>query len=226
MNGPGWPADVLAVLMLATAAYCAGRLVVARRWHRRAERDVDAAHVLTGVAMAGMLVPVLDPLAAPAWTAVFALTAASFAVRAALSLTGTGGGGGAVAVDSHRCPSGLRRHLPHLVLSGAMVYMYLALPAGWGTAGMSGMAGMSGPDDSAVGSARYPAVGLLLVLLLVGCAASVLGRALSPSAERAGGCAGSRSARGADGGLLAPRAADGCDIVMAVAMVYLLVLML
>jgi hypothetical protein len=220
MTGPGWLADVLAALMLATAAYCAGRLVVARWWRRRTERDVDAAHVLTGVAMAGMLVPVLDPLAAPAWTAVFALTTSSFAVRAVLARDSGGGSGSDSARGSVggglRCPRGSRRHFPHLVLSGAMLYMYLALPAG------DRMPGMSGTDDAVMGSARYPVVGLLLVLLLVGYAASVLDRALAPQADRPG----RSSARGPAVGFLAPRAADCCDIVMSVSMVYLLVLML
>ena len=56
MSTPRLLSDVLAVIMLAIAAYCAIRPVAARRWHRTTERDCDAAHVLMGVAMAAVLV--------------------------------------------------------------------------------------------------------------------------------------------------------------------------
>ncbi len=206
MTGQAWLTYPLALLMLATAAYCAGRLIAARRWHRRTDRAVDTAHVLTGVAMAGMLVPALDPLGAAAWTVVFALTTASFAVRAVLPL------GPAVAVAVHRYPTGRApgRHLQHLVLSGAMLYMYLALPS------HGGMPGMTGSGLDAPAGPRYPAVGLLLILLLVAYAASTLDHAL-PSPARPG----APTVRG-----LAPRAADCCDVLMSVSMVYLLILVL
>jgi hypothetical protein len=45
--------------MLAVAAFCAGRMVVARRIGRPAELDSDALHVAMGVAMAYMLVMML-----------------------------------------------------------------------------------------------------------------------------------------------------------------------
>ncbi len=57
MAGPAWLAGLLAVVMIATAVYCASRLAVAWRRRRPTEYDVDAVHVLMGVAMAEMLVP-------------------------------------------------------------------------------------------------------------------------------------------------------------------------
>ncbi len=56
MTGPFWLAGILAALMLATAAYCATRLIIARAHRRPDERDVDLVHTVMGVAMAGMLV--------------------------------------------------------------------------------------------------------------------------------------------------------------------------
>ena len=56
MGRPGWLTVIFAAAMIAVAAYCAGRLVVAR-WRRRpTDVDSDGMHVVMGVAMAGMLV--------------------------------------------------------------------------------------------------------------------------------------------------------------------------
>ncbi|QMU77866.1 DUF5134 domain-containing protein [Streptacidiphilus sp. PB12-B1b] len=231
----GWLIGTVAAAMLATALYCAGRLVAARLWRRPSARDVDVGHALMGVAMAGMLVPGLDPLAAPLWAAVFAAATAWFALRAAAELhprptLSATTGGGAASASGNRWPErgtsarhgrgrawggwsgsgascgaggggstsrvGVGAHVPHLVLTGTMLYMYLALP-GAPAAG----AAAAGP--------RWPLLALLLGLALVGCAVAVLARALAPRARAAGG-------------FLAPRAADGCDLGMCLAMVYLL----
>ena len=56
MGGPAWLTAIFAAASLAVAIYCAGRLVVARRAHRPTELDTDGAHVIMGVAMAGMLI--------------------------------------------------------------------------------------------------------------------------------------------------------------------------
>jgi hypothetical protein len=50
VDGPGWLADALAAVMLATAVSCVSRLVAARRSRRPTEYDVDGAHVLMVVA--------------------------------------------------------------------------------------------------------------------------------------------------------------------------------
>ena len=54
MSGPGWLAGSFAVLMVVIAAYCAGRLAVARLRGRDTELDTDGLHVLMGAATAGM----------------------------------------------------------------------------------------------------------------------------------------------------------------------------
>ena len=78
MTGPSWLADTFAAVMIATAVYCLSRLVAARRWRRPTERDVDAVHVVMGVAMAGMLVPRLNPVADSGWEVIFGAAAAWF----------------------------------------------------------------------------------------------------------------------------------------------------
>lgn len=163
MKNPSWLTDSVAAIMLVTAVYCAGRLVVARLRSSRVEHDSDVAHLLMGVAMAGMLLPHLDPLGDTVWEAVFAAAALWFAARLFL---------GWRASDTARRVAG--HHVLHLVLSVAMLYMYLAQPSGKGdsTAG-SGMAGMSGMTDSGV---RYPTAALGLALLLCAFAVVVIDR--------------------------------------------------
>ncbi len=131
MAGPAWLADSFAALMLLTALYCAGRLVLTRTRRRPTEQDVNLVHVLMGVAMAGMLAPRALPLSGPAqpggalwagaWSLVFGAATVWFAARIALSYRATGR---LWPVGSH--------HLPHLIMSGTMVYMLATVtrPAG------------------------------------------------------------------------------------------------
>jgi hypothetical protein len=249
MNSPSWLTDSLAAIMLATAAYCAGRLAVARLRRRHVEHDIDAVHLLMGVAMAGMLVPRLNPLSNPVWEAVFALTTVWFAARVVLARR---------AAQVNR--SAVGHHLAHLVLSGAMLYMYLAQPAATGgsSSGAGTGGGMGGGMAGSIAGARYPTLALVLALVLFGYAVSVLDRTtlLPASALRNTGhghgsgaagqgradrvaeaveTAGPPAADGAGGGstvhdavrgLLAPRSANCCDVVMSVTMAYLLIIML
>jgi hypothetical protein len=235
-TGPAWLADTLAAAMIATAAYCASRIVFARLRRRRTEQDLDAVHVAMGLAMAGMFVPRLDVLPGgtggkDTWTAVFCVGAAWFAARA-----------------WQAARSGTRRqaahHVPHLVACAAMVYMFLA-PIGGSTAGGSG--GMSGMGGGGA-AVRFPTLGLALTVFLVGSAVIVADRitlagasaspaALSASGGSGGGCAplpaGSAEATqpvagrsGVSGGVIAPRASTCCHIAMSVAMAYMLVVLL
>jgi Domain of unknown function (DUF5134) len=160
MAGPAWLADSCAALMLLTALYCAGRLVVTRTRRRPTEQDVDLVHVLMGVAMAGMLAPAGLPLPgavqpggtiwASTWGLVFAAATAWFAGRIALSYRATGR---LRPVGSH--------HLPHLIMSGTMVYMLatVARPAGLPGSGMTGAAGPT---------VHFPLLALILAQFMVG----------------------------------------------------------
>ena len=61
---PAWFLDIFAALMLVVAAISAARLAEARPWQRgRCVFDTDVAHLLMGIAMAGMLSPGLTHIA-------------------------------------------------------------------------------------------------------------------------------------------------------------------
>jgi Domain of unknown function (DUF5134) len=159
MAGPAWLADSFAALMLLTALYCAARLVLARTQRRPTERDVDLVHVLMGVAMAGMLAPRALLLTGPVqpggalwaitWGLVFGVAMMWFAARIALSYRATGR---LRPVGSH--------HLPHLIMSGTMIYMLaiVARPAQLAGAG----AAAAGP------AVHFPLLALILAQFMVG----------------------------------------------------------
>jgi hypothetical protein len=242
---PSWLAGTFAAIMIVTAAYCAGRLVIARTRHRATEHDVDLVHMVMGVAMAGMLVPRIDPLWGSAWAVVFGAAAAWFGWRVF-----QGYRLGRPDKFAHAS------HVPHLVMSGAMVYMLVASPKpgpGPGSAGSG--ATMGGP---AGGAAHFPLAALVLALFMLGYVMWVADRlpALAPVRTliitahamtaglypAAGGGApvplvaaeGSRAAAlaspdRADRGLpvpLSPRLAACCEIAMGVTMGYMLITML
>jgi hypothetical protein len=249
MAGPAWLAEIFAGIMLATAVYCASRLVISRTRRRPTERDVDLVHVIMGVAMAGMLVPHASPLWSGtlwggAWATVFGASAAWFAWRVGQGYRLTG----------RLSPSG-RHHLPHLIMCGAMVYMLLAAPRpGAGALAMGGLAG---------GAGRFPVLALLLAQFMVGYAIWTIDRlpALAPVRARAPGgpspaarfshAAGAQASNAAEnsqitnaqpgqhvaaaGGQaswepgpppLSPRLAACCNVAMGIVMGYLLVTLL
>ena len=236
MTGPAWLADSFAVVMIATAVYCAGRLVAARWWRRPTEPDVDTAHVFMGVAMAGMLVPWLNPFATAGWVAIFAVTLAWFGWQIVRAYRGAGPGG-------HR-PG---RHLPHLLASGAMLYMLLA---GSATGSRGVAAWLAAAGGMAGGSARFPTLALLFALALFGYVILTTDRLAS--LRPVGGAApaphdrGAFSAKSAEnrprswklwadapavrarpraGQPVSPRLAACCEIAMGITMGYVLIMM-
>jgi hypothetical protein len=162
MASPAWLADLFAGAMLLTAGYCASRLILARARRRPAERDIDLAHVLMGLAMAGMLVPRLTLLDgrslwdttwwASGWAMVFGGFAVWFGWRVGQFYRSAG----------RLTPAGAH-HLPHLVMSGAMVYMLVAVsrPALGGGLG-GGAAGAMGMGTATPGGIRFPLLAILL----------------------------------------------------------------
>jgi hypothetical protein len=239
--GRSWLADLLAVIMIVTAVYCASRLIVAAAQRRATEHDVDLVHVVMGVAMAGMLVPRINPLWTSAWAVVFGAATAWFGWR---------------VLRGYRLtrPDRFARahHVPHLVMSGAMVYMLSAASRpGWGAASPGTAMGAS-----AAGGARFPLAALVLAIFMVGYVVWVGDRlpALAPvrawvatpamaaaMATAAGLGAPGLHASGpqvaaaeeapARGGAalrapVSPRLAACCEIVMGLTMGYMLILML
>jgi hypothetical protein len=154
MGGPAWLAKTLAAVMIATAAYCFTRLVVARRDNRPTDYDVDGVHILMGVAMAGMLVPHLNPFWDSGWEVIFGGALGWFGWQTIRGYRSQPAVGQRWAVH----------HLQHVLACGAMLYMFLAVvPARAGHSG-SGIA-MGEPAGSA---ATFPTLALLLTLALVG----------------------------------------------------------
>ena len=156
MMTPAWVFDIFAALMLVVAAVSAARLVAARPWRRgAAAADIDVAHLLMGIAMAGMLVSSLTTLGSGAWEVVFGLLTAWFGYRVMRDARANG----VRALAGGYCA-------PHLVHSGAMLYMYLALAAP--AAGGSGMAGAGGSSGSAMRTLEYPTLAFVFALILAG----------------------------------------------------------
>ena len=240
---PAWLTDIFAALMLAVTAVSAARLVAARPWHRDAViTDTDVAHLLMGIAMAGMLASGLATLPNTAWAAVFAVLTAWFALRVVRDARANG----VRALAGGHCA-------PHLVHSAAMLYMFLAVTTvsgGSGMAGMAGMAGMGSSSGAAMQMLRNPTLAFLFALILIGYTAwdldQLSGYRHSPAvalataggpalagATTSGGLstgdspaspAGSRS--GAAGFLLSPSVTVGCRIAMGITMTLMLFLMI
>jgi Domain of unknown function (DUF5134) len=155
MMTPSWILDILAGIMLLVAAISAGRLVAARSWAGSArEADIDVAHLLMGIAMAGMLVASLTTLPNGVWDGVFAVLTVWFGWRAYRESRGEGV---RVLADGHR--------MPHLVHSAAMLYMFAALnaPAAAGSGG--GMSGM-GASGASMQTLSVPVVAFIFALWL------------------------------------------------------------
>jgi hypothetical protein len=160
MMTPAWLLDIFAALMLVVAAVSAARLVTARPWVSGGVTagpapDVDAAHLLMAIAMAGMLTASLTTLPNTVWEVIFGLMTAWFAWRVWRDASANG----VRALAGGHCA-------PHLVHSGAMLYMFLALAAP--AAGGSGMAGMGGSSGSAMQTLEYPTLAFVFALILVG----------------------------------------------------------
>jgi len=152
---PAWILDIFAALMLVVAAISAARLAEARPWQRGSGFiDTDMAHLLMGIAMAGMLASSLTTLSNSAWVVIFAVLTGWFAFRVVTDARANG----VRALAGGHCA-------PHLVHSGAMVYMFAALaaPAASGASGMSGMGGASGMQ-----ALRYPTLAFVFALILIG----------------------------------------------------------
>ncbi len=225
MGGPGWLSGIFAALMLTVATYCAGRLLAARRWRRPTELDTDGAHIVMGVAMAGMLVSGLRTLPATMWEVVFAVGAMWFGGQTLRARRG-----------ARPAPWRCLHAAPHLVECVAMLYMFLLLPGSAVTRGTAGMGAMS--VSSAASRFSFLALPMALFLLgyvvWLGDRLTVPAPALALAGQRplmsgnaapaAANCAATGTAAGRR--FLAPRCAVLCKIAMGVTMGYMLILTL
>jgi Domain of unknown function (DUF5134) len=220
MASPAWLTAIFAAASLAVAVYCAGRLVVARRGHRPTELDTDGAHVIMGVAMAGMLVSGLRTLPSAIWEVVFAAAAMWFGYRMLQARRG-----------AQSSPWRSSHPLPHLVECAAMVFMFLILPAAAGAATSSVSMTMTATES------RFSFLTLPLAVYLFGYVVWLGDRvtlhAAAPALATAPASAGPRPGYGSGSPgpeparpYLAPRCAAICKITMGITMGYMLILML
>jgi Domain of unknown function (DUF5134) len=220
MASPAWLTAIFAAASLAVAVYCAGRLVVARRGHRPTELDTDGAHVIMGLAMAGMLVSGLRTLPSAIWEVVFAAAAVWFGYRMLQARRG-----------AQSSPWRSSHPLPHLVECAAMVFMFLILPAAAGAATSSVSMTMTATES------RFSFLTLPLAVYLFGyvvwlgdrvtlhAPALALATAPASAGPRPGYGSGSPGPEAAHT-YLAPRCAAICKITMGITMGYMLILML
>jgi hypothetical protein len=197
---PTWLGYLAALAMLTLAVYCAGRLCLARRLGRSNNYDDNGAHVLMGVAMAGMFVPGWNVVPTRAGEIVFGAVALYFVARR-VRLGGTAGG----ACRSHT--------LMHAVMGGSMVYMYWLLSR----TAEAGQGMMAGPPSGA----GDPSVTLLLAAVLFASAVFEV-----DGVVRLAGLSLSLPEGGSVGRpFLAPRLESTCHVAMCLAMGLMLVLM-
>lgn len=234
--------DFLAATMLLVAVYCVGRLLLSFGSRRTTQRDADLVHVVMGVSMAGMLAPSLAAGPTDLWLLVFSGSTAWFGWRVLRAADREGVGAHAQG-----------QHVPHLLMSGAMVYMLVV--AAWSGSLVAGHTlRMGAMRMNMAGAARWPLLTVALAVLLLGDGVFTFGRSLRQAAVRAVPAAVAsegvgRSSMAFEGGqtltqqtlspravtqrseaeaspLLAPRAAMVCQLVMSLVMGYMLVSLL
>lgn len=224
---PVWLYDLLGVLMLAVAAYAVVLFVVTVGAHRPAGWDVDVAHTLMGISMAGMFVGGWAFGSRVMWESIFAVLLIWFLARSALSIRQFG------------------IHLPHFLIHGvlslAMILMY-AFPGGASDASMGSMS-MSTPMPMPSDAQLDPAVALVFALCLFASAVFTMGSSKKGASHHGShvlayvGANGGRAPQDGssedhsyvlslEGVVTIPWVEDASHVAMCVAMGYLLILMM
>lgn len=186
MNAPAWLPAILAALMLVIAAYTLWRIAMSRVLDTPSDLPRDIAIALLALATAGMLVHWMNLLRPGIWAVLLAIVGVWLTSRRALAMAAG---------------------------CGIAVYMLLAGVApstmSGSTAGYYTMAGM--PDMYKDTTITYPALGIVLSVVLLGYAVFTLDR-LSP-ARNAGETTSSTA-------VLAPRVLVLCEVAIVVTMAY------
>lgn len=201
MNAPPFLTLILSALMLLMSVYSAWRLVIARAWGRTVDYEADVLHFAAGFAVAYMLASWAHTLPRPAWTALFSVGIAYFALRTARGWNDT------VERGRQSTRAAVCAVLVYMLTAGVAPSTIIGTSAGKYT--MAGMPGMS--IDTTI---TFPAIGCIAVVGLAFYAVAVLAR-LSPE----GGAAVAVGGPG-DGALLAPRSVDVCRIALVAVMAY------
>jgi hypothetical protein len=172
---PAWLLDSFAAVMLVVAAVSTARLITARLWlggRGAAFADIDVAHLLMAIAMAGMLTASLHTLPDRAWQVVFAVLTVWFAYRVLQDARVNG----VRALAGGHCA-------PHLIHAASMLYMFAALtvPMAGDPAGMADMGAASG---SSARTLSIPVFAFVFTLLLAGYTIWDLDQLSGPGAGR------------------------------------------
>jgi hypothetical protein len=200
VTGPAWLGSVLGVIVLLAGFAALARLVVAWRLHRPTDAQVDVHNVLMGLSMAGLLIPQLliasGRIATSLWLAVWIVVTLWF-VLSVVRDTVRGGPGRTFA----------GHHVPHLVMSAAMVLMF-----------------------APVASASFTALSYAFVVFMVGYVVLVVDRlpVIAIAGVGEARVIGHRPASGSAMSVrpIAPRISAATNVVLALAMGYMLVLLL
>lgn len=224
MSTPAWILDIFAAMMVLVAEVSAGQLVMARAWTRPggAGAGIAVFRLLTGIAMAGILVPGLSILPSAVWEAAFAAVTAWFA----WCLWRTRRGGVAVAHGPYA---------PHLAQSAAMLYLFAALAGPSGSSGAGGMSGMEWGTAAGMPALRAPTLALIFALLLIALTVHDLNRQARPDGyfQAAGRPTGPALAAAAGAGtvaytaerlLLSPAVVKGCQVAISVTVAFILII--
>ena len=232
MSTPAWILGIFAAMMVLVAEVSAGQLMIARAWTRRggAGAGIAVFRLLTGIAMAGILVPGLSILPNAVWEAAFAVVTTWFAW--CLWRENRGRGAAAVAHGPYA---------PHLVQSAAMLYMFAALagPSAAGSSGTGGMSGMEWGSSGGLPTLHAPTLALIFALLLIALTIHDLNRQADADgyfqvAGRRPGPAGTALAAAAAGPatytaerlLLSPAVVKGCQVAISVTIAFVLIIMI
>jgi hypothetical protein len=220
---PLWLYYFFATLMLVVSAYSLALFVVTVRARRPGGWDVDVAHVLMGVSMAGMFIVDWSFGSPHMWEVIFATLLVWFSLCGALSM--------------RRYGLHFSHYLIHAVMSLAMLLMY-AFPGQANGA----MAGMS--MSTSIGPRLDPGLSFLLALVILASAIFTLASAdkgashhgshppvFAVGAQRVGGPEVGQgrdwsSAVGIEGLIATPRLEDASHVAMCVGMGFLLILMI
>lgn len=246
MSGPAWLSGTLAAVMIVVSGYCLARLGISVLRHRPTDRGVDAVHVLMGVAMVGMFVPSLRVLRAGGWEVVFAAGIVWFGIRWLGSLSGRSQKGRvpwhhlhhavgcaamvymlAAAVSAARAGHGARAMggtgipLPALVLAIALLAFVISTVdriSSLAPVAAYSLATRPGPPGwRSAGAGAHPSPAGVRPELASGASGPAIPDAPAPARLPA-------PASASCGAPLSPRLAACCDIVMGLAMGYMLIL--
>ena len=222
MGTPSWLYYLFGLVMLTVAAYSVALLVVSLTGRHHTGRDVDIAHIFMGISMAGMFVTKWAFGSRGIWELIFTALMIWFIVRSIQSIQSFG---------LHKPHEAI-----HALMNFAMLLMYLFPPGS--TPGATGMS-----MSMSAGAAKLdPGLGFVLAVTFLASAIFTLAspvkgvshhgsHAFAYAAMGAAGTEDSASSHGngastVEATLTTPWLEDSSHVAMAVAMGFMLILML